>query len=71
MASLMRIFIGLLWLVILAPVRAGGLDAISSQDSGDALRQALTQGASAAVASLGKKDGFLGNPKVKIPLPDS
>ena len=71
MASLMRIFIGLLWLVILAPVRAGGLDAISSQDSGDALRQALTQGASAAVASLGKKDGFLGNPKVKIPLADS
>lgn len=71
MAVLMRIFIGLLWLVILAPVRAGGLDAISPQDSGDALRQALTQGASAAVASLGKQDGFLGNPKVKIPLPES
>ncbi|MBZ0143848.1 MAG: DUF4197 domain-containing protein [Rhodocyclaceae bacterium] len=71
MASLMRIFIGLLWLVILAPVRAGGLDAISPQDSGDALRQALTQGASAAVASLGRKDGFLGNPKVRIPLPES
>jgi len=71
MASLMRIFIGLLWLVILAPVRAGGLDAISPQDSGDALRQALTQGASAAVSSLGRKDGFLGNPKVRIPLPES
>jgi hypothetical protein len=71
MASLMRIFIGLLWLVILAPVRAGGLDAISPQDSGDALRQALTQGASAAVASLGRLDGFLGNPKVRIPLPES
>lgn len=71
MAVLMRIFIGLLWLVILAPARAGGLDAISPQDSGDALRQALTQGAAAAVASLGKKDGFLGNPKVRIPLPES
>ena len=71
MAVLTRIFIGLLWLVILSPARAGGLDAISSQDSGDALKQALTQGASAAVASLGKKDGFLGNPKVKIPLPES
>lgn len=71
MTSLMRIFIGLLWLVILSPARAVGLEAISSQDSGDALRQALTQGASAAVAGLGKKDGFLGNPKVKIPLPDS
>jgi hypothetical protein len=35
------------------------------------LRQALTQGASAAVASLGKPDGFLGNPKVKIPLPEN
>ena len=33
------------------------------------MRSALTQGAQAAVASLGKPDGFLGNPKVRIPLP--
>ncbi len=71
MATPLRIFIGLLWLVILSPARAAGLEDISQQDSSGALRQALTQGASAAVAALGKTDGFLGNPKVKIPLPES
>ncbi len=71
MAIVTRILIGLLWLVILSPARAAGLESISQQDSSGALRQALTQGASAAVASLGRKDGFLGNPNVKIPLPES
>ena len=71
MAITFRIFIGLLLLVILSPVRAAGLGDISQQDSSGALKQALTQGASAAVASLGKPDGFLGNPKVKILLPEN
>ncbi len=35
------------------------------------LREALTQGARVAVDRLGKPDGFLGNPEVKIPLPKS
>ena len=67
----LRIFIALFLLVTLSPVRAAGLDAISADESSGALRQALSQGASAAVASLGKQDGFLGNPKVKIPLPEN
>ena len=67
----LRIFIALFLLVTLSPVRAAGLDAISADESNGALRQALSQGASAAVASLGKQDGFLGNPKVKIPLPEN
>lgn len=71
MAGLMHIFIALFGLVMLAPARAGGLDDISQQDSGGALRQALTQGAAKAVASLGRTDGFLGNPRVKIPLPEN
>lgn len=71
MTALTRIFIGLLWLVILSPARAAGLEGISQQDSSRALKQALTQGASAAVASLGRTDGFLGNPKVRIPLPEN
>ena len=33
------------------------------------MRAALERGALAAVALLGKADGFLGNPKVRIPLP--
>ena len=71
MARSLRIFIALFLLVTLAPVRAAGLDAISAEESGGALRQALSQGAVAAVSSLGRTDGFLGNPKVRIPLPEN
>lgn len=48
---------------------AAGLDRISNAEAAGGLRQALTDGAGVAVNLLGKKDGFLGNPKVKIPLP--
>ena len=34
------------------------------------LKAALEKGAGQAVAALGRADGFLGNPKVRIPLPD-
>lgn len=44
---------------------------ISGKDAGGGLKEALTQGAGKAVALLGKSDGFLKNPKVKIPLPES
>jgi Protein of unknown function (DUF4197) len=42
---------------------------VSNADAVGALRQALTQGAGAAVGKLGVADGYLGNPKVRIPLP--
>ncbi|WP_035383144.1 DUF4197 domain-containing protein [Ferriphaselus sp. R-1] len=51
--------------------QALGLADLSNKDAVSGLKQALTQGAGNAVATLGKADGFLGNPKVKIPLPDS
>jgi hypothetical protein len=35
------------------------------------LKEALTQSASGAVSKLGKENGFFGNDKVKIPLPES
>lgn len=44
---------------------------ISGNDAGRGLKEALTQGAGKAVDLLGKPDGFLGNPKVRIPLPES
>lgn len=44
---------------------------ISGQDAGGGLKEALTQGAGKAVSLLGQSDGFLKNPKVKIPLPES
>lgn len=45
------------------------LAGISNADAASGLRQALTDGAGAAVSLLGKENGFLGNPQVKIPLP--
>lgn len=52
------------------PVRAGLLDAISSKDASGGLKQALEQGASQAVAALGVQDGFFGNERFRIPLPE-
>jgi hypothetical protein len=49
-----------------APARAALL---SETDAASGVRAALERGAVAAVGLLGKTDGFLGNPKVRIPLP--
>jgi len=43
---------------------------ISNKDAVSGLKEALNRGAAQAVASLGKPDGFLGNEKVRIPLPE-
>ena len=51
--------------------QAAGLDAISAKDASSGIKEALTKGAEFAVDSLGKENGFLGNEKLKIPLPDS
>ena len=48
-----------------------GVDALSSADINAALKEALTQGADAAVAQIGQVNGFFGNPALKIPLPAS
>ena len=42
---------------------------VTSKDAAGGLRQALEQGANQAVSTLGRKDGFLLNKQVKIPLP--
>ena len=47
----------------------GDLAGISNTDASNGLKTALEKGAIAAVALLGKADGFLGNPKVRIALP--
>ncbi len=47
------------------------LERITSREAASALKAALERGSSAAVASLGRVDGFLGNPQVRIPLPES
>lgn len=59
-----------LFLTLTAAVaQAGPLDAISAGDASAGVKEALAKGADYAVASLGKDGGFLGNSKVKIPLP--
>ena len=50
---------------------AAGLEGISSGDASGGIKEALHKGADYAVSSLGKSNGFMANPKVRIPLPDS
>lgn len=45
------------------------LSDLTDKDASSGLKAALEKGALAAVGLLGKPDGFLGNPKVRIPLP--
>ncbi len=49
-----------------AGTRAAGL---SEGDAAGGVRAALERGAISAVGLLGRTDGFLGNPRVRIPLP--
>jgi len=58
-------------LTCLAPANswALGLGDLSNREVDQGLKAALEQGALAAVGLLGRPDGFLGNPKVRIPLP--
>lgn len=49
--------------------RAQGVAALSEADASQGIKVALEAGAAAAVQLLGRPDGFLSNPKVRIPLP--
>jgi hypothetical protein len=53
----------------LAGVRVARAAEPSDADAAAGIRIALERGAVAAVGMLGRPDGFLGNPKVRIPLP--
>lgn len=58
--------------LILAATRqaqALSLSDLSERDASAGIKAALEKGALAAVSTLGQTDGFLGNPKVRIPLP--
>jgi hypothetical protein len=66
-----RLLVALAALSISFSAYALGLADLSNQDATGGLKDALTQGVGAAVGKLGVANGFLGNPKVKIPLPDS
>jgi len=57
--------------VMSVAAHAGALDMLSNTQATGGLKQALEQGAEAAVSQLGKKGGFLDNAKIRIPLPDA
>lgn len=44
---------------------------VSDGEISGGLKEALSKGVSTAIKSLGKQDGFLGNVRVRIPLPKS
>ena len=61
-----------LWLAcaLICITQAWGAD-LSNKETASGLKEALTRGADVAVAQLGKPDGFMGDKRVKIPLPES
>ena len=52
-------------------VQAAGWSDISNQDAVAGLKEALSKGSQAAVQQLGAENGFFGNEKLRIPLPES
>ena len=63
--------LGTTGLLVSMPAAALNLSSLTQSDASAGVKAALEKGAETAVASLGKADGFLGNPDVKIPLPSS
>ncbi len=61
--------LGTLAIAPVMPAHALGLADLTNADASQGVKVALEKGALAAVGLLGKPDGFLGNPKVRIPLP--
>lgn len=57
-------------LLLSGAAHALSLDQLTNKDTTGGLKEALTQGAGKAVDLLGRENGFLGNPKVRIPLPE-
>src|SRR6266850_5836928 len=53
------------------PAALAQLERITRQEATAGLKAALERGTQAAVTALGRTDGYLGNPQVRIPLPES
>lgn len=57
--------------MVIVPAHALSLADLSAGDASQGLKLALEKGAAAAVRLLGVQDGFMGNDKVRIGLPDA
>jgi hypothetical protein len=66
------IFAAIAALVMGAPAPAAAqLEGISNREAVNALKAALDKGARAAVDQLGRENGYFGDARVRIPLPES
>ncbi len=54
-----------------AQALAAGVADLSNKDATSGIKEALAKGAEMAVGQLGKQDGFMGDSRVKIQLPES
>lgn len=61
--------LGVAAMAVWGEAKASGIADLSKAEVSQGLKTALERGAIAAVDLLGKPDGFLANPKVRIPLP--
>jgi len=61
--------VGALLLLTIQHAQALSLSDLTGAEASTGLKTALERGALAAIGSLGRQDGFLSNPKVRIPLP--
>lgn len=69
MIRLPRSFLSPAVLGLVLALAAPLANAVSNSDAVAGLKEALSRGAEAAVGQLGKTNGFLGDSRVKIPLP--
>ena len=70
MLSILRMrILSIFVLSVITSLAHAQLTGISNTDAASGLRQALTDGAAAAVGKLGVENGFFNNPQVKIPMP--
>ena len=53
-----------------ATAASAAFDALTAQEAAGGLHAALSKGINVAVSQLGKRNGFLDDPKVAIPLPE-
>ena len=68
----MRIVAGIVCgLIISAQALAIGVADLSNKESSSGIKEALVKGAETAVSQLGKPNGFMGDARVRIPLPSS
>ena len=65
----MQRILSIFLLSVITSVAHAQLESISNTDAASGVRQALTEGAAAAVSKLGIENGFFANPQVKIPMP--